>query len=58
MRTQSTYTCCSDAIVTQVLDELGIQMSDQLANLPLAGSTVATGSKQAVQPQVRTILSC
>jgi len=41
----------TDAIVTQVLDELGIQMSDQLANLPLAGSTVASGTKQAAQPQ-------
>jgi len=34
-----------------VLDELGIQMSDQIANLPIAGSTVgpqAVGGKQPV----------
>jgi charged multivesicular body protein 2A len=31
----------SDGIVNQVLDELGIQINDQLANLPTAGSIAA-----------------
>jgi charged multivesicular body protein 2A len=31
----------SDAIVTQVLDELGLQLTDQLTAVPTAGSTIA-----------------
>merc|ERR1719278_1442299 len=30
----------TDAIVTQVLDELGLQLGDQITGLPVAGSTV------------------
>merc|ERR1719411_1909528 len=30
----------SDAIVNQVLDELGLQMTDQITGLPVAGSTI------------------
>lgn len=37
----------SDAIVGQVLDELGLQMADELTGLPSTGSTLkAGGSKQ------------
>ena len=43
---------CSDQIVSQVLDELGLQMADQLTDLPAAGKTVAQPAagqaKQAV----------
>merc|ERR1719511_32528 len=35
----------SDAIVTQVLDELGLQMTDQITGLPVAGSTIGTAAK-------------
>lgn len=41
----------SDAIVSQVLDELGLQMADQLSDLPAANATVkgaAAGAKQPV----------
>lgn len=39
----------SDAIVSQVLDELGLQLTDQLSGLPQAsGSLSVTGSKQPV----------
>lgn len=34
--------CYSDAIVSQVLDELGLQMNDQLSGLPQAGGSLAT----------------
>merc|ERR1719340_625586 len=34
----------SDAIVSQVLDELGLQMTDQITGLPIAGGSVATGA--------------
>ncbi|KAG8230275.1 hypothetical protein J437_LFUL009448 [Ladona fulva] len=40
--------CCnsSDAVVSQVLDELGLQLSDQLSGLPSAAdSLAATRSK-------------
>lgn len=40
----------SDKIVTQVLDELGIQMGEELLNLPSAAGSLKqpdTGSKQA-----------
>jgi len=38
----------SDAVVSQVLDELGLQLGDQLSGLPQAGGSlsIATGSKQ------------
>ncbi len=42
----------SDAIVTQVLDELGLQLTDDLAGAAVPsgtiGTTVKTGGKQAV----------
>ncbi|KAK9870968.1 hypothetical protein WA026_009929 [Henosepilachna vigintioctopunctata] len=39
----------SDAVVSQVLDELGLQLTDQLSNLPETGGTVpATGQKHHV----------
>lgn len=39
----------SDAIVSQVLDELGLQLNDQLSGLPQAsGSLSIAGSKQPV----------
>jgi len=37
----------SDAIVTQVLDELGLQLTDQITGLPVAGGSVATGPTAA-----------
>lgn len=41
--------CFSDAIVSQVLDELGLQLNDQLSGLPQAsGSLSIAGSKQPV----------
>jgi len=36
----------SDAIVSQVLDELGLQMADQLSDLPVAKSVGAAAKKQ------------
>lgn len=41
----------TEAIVGQVLDELGIQMADQLAGLPAAGTETAAASAKKV-PQV------
>jgi charged multivesicular body protein 2A len=41
--------CFSDAVVSQVLDELGLQLTDQLSGLPEAsGSLVAPKGKTAV----------
>lgn len=38
--------CFSDAVVSQVLDELGLQLTDQLSGLPQAsGSLAASGAK-------------
>lgn len=36
--------CFSDAVVAQVLDELGLQMNDQLSGLPQASGSLATTS--------------
>jgi len=36
----------SDAIVNQVLDELGLQLNDKLSNLPQAAGGLTTGAKQ------------
>ncbi len=43
----------SDAIVTQVLDELGLQLTDELAGAAVPSGTIgttvkATGGKQAI----------
>lgn len=44
-----TFYFCSDAVVSQVLDELGLQLTDQLSGLPAAsGSLSVAGSKQPV----------
>ena len=40
----------SDAIVTQVLDELGLQMTDQITGLPVAGGSVAVSKDKAKAP--------
>lgn len=40
------FPCFSDAVVSQVLDELGLQLTDQLSGLPqAAGSLAASGAK-------------
>ncbi|XP_018331258.1 charged multivesicular body protein 2a [Agrilus planipennis] len=45
----------SDAIVSQVLDELGLQLNDQLSGLPqTAGSLPASGQKQPVAAAAAT----
>lgn len=36
----------SDAIVSQVLDELGLQMADELTGLPSTGSTLKAGANK------------
>lgn len=41
----TTTPCYSDAVVSQVLDELGLQLGDQLSGLPQAAGSLA--------PQVR-----
>uniref|UniRef100_A0A3Q3EYS3 Charged multivesicular body protein 2A n=1 Tax=Labrus bergylta TaxID=56723 RepID=A0A3Q3EYS3_9LABR len=40
----------SDAIVSQVLDELGLNLSDELSNLPSTGGSLAVAGKKA-EPQ-------
>merc|ERR1719312_360180 len=40
----------SDAIVTQVLDELGLQLSDQLTGVPAASGTVGVGAQGGKVP--------
>ena len=40
----------SDAIVTQVLDELGLQMTDQITGLLVAGGSVAVSKDKAKTP--------
>ena len=40
----------SDNIVTQVLDELGLQMTDQITGLPIAGGSVAVPKDKAKTP--------
>ena len=50
----------SDAIVTQVLDELGLQLTDQLTAVPIAGGSIAApigAKKTAVAAgEVNTVL--
>merc|ERR1719492_185828 len=41
-----------DAIVSQVLDELGLQMTDQITGLPIAGGSVAATKDKAKTPAV------
>nr|CAD7416051.1 unnamed protein product [Timema cristinae] len=40
----------SDAVVSQVLDELGLQLNDKLSGLPQASGSLAATSKQPAQP--------
>merc|ERR1719221_1810295 len=40
----------SDNIVSQVLDELGLQMTDQITGLPIAGGSVAVSKDKAKTP--------
>ncbi|XP_052087436.1 charged multivesicular body protein 2a-like [Mytilus californianus] len=41
----------SDAIVSQVLDELGLQLTDELSGLPSTGGTLAAGASKQPQAQ-------
>jgi charged multivesicular body protein 2A len=48
----------TDAVVQQVLDELGIQMGEELRNLPTAdGALGAKAAVDAKQPQAAAISS-
>lgn len=38
------YSSLSDAVVSQVLDELGLQLTDQLTGLPIASGSLASTS--------------
>ena len=40
----------SDAIVTQVLDELGLQLGDQLTDVPATGGTLAAPAGKGKTP--------
>merc|ERR1719309_1695626 len=40
----------TDAIVTQVLDELGLQLSDQLTAVPATGATIAAAGSKGKTP--------
>lgn len=40
----------SDAVVAQVLDELGLQLTDQLSGLPQASGSLSVTVKQPAQP--------
>lgn len=40
----------SDAVVAQVLDELGLQMADELSGLPNAAGTLGAGAGKQAQP--------
>ncbi|EDV27008.1 Charged multivesicular body protein 2a [Trichoplax sp. H2] len=42
----------SDAIVAQVFDELGLTLTDQLADLPASSTSLNSASHAAKQPQV------
>ncbi|XP_077995631.1 charged multivesicular body protein 2a-like [Glandiceps talaboti] len=45
----------SDAIVSQVLDELGLQLTDDLAVLPATGGKLSVGGAAAKEPQAAAI---
>ena len=42
---------CSEAVVSQVLDELGIEMADKLTELPSTGQSLAASGQAAKTPQ-------
>lgn len=37
---------CSDAVVTQILDELGLQLKDQLSGLPSTGGNLTNPAQR------------
>uniref|UniRef100_A0A3Q2YKA9 Charged multivesicular body protein 2A n=1 Tax=Hippocampus comes TaxID=109280 RepID=A0A3Q2YKA9_HIPCM len=41
----------SDAIVSQVLDELGLNLSDELSNLPATGGSLSVAAGKKAEPQ-------
>uniref|UniRef100_A0A3P8W5R4 Charged multivesicular body protein 2A n=1 Tax=Cynoglossus semilaevis TaxID=244447 RepID=A0A3P8W5R4_CYNSE len=41
----------SDAIVSQVLDELGLNLSDELSNLPAPGGNLSVAGGKKAEPQ-------
>ncbi|XP_037133871.1 charged multivesicular body protein 2a [Syngnathus acus] len=41
----------SDAIVSQVLDELGLNLNDELSNLPATGGSLSVASGKKAEPQ-------
>merc|ERR1719402_943002 len=41
----------SDAIVSQVLDELGLNLSDELSNLPATGGSLSVAGGKKAEPQ-------
>lgn len=43
-----TCVCCSDAVVSQILDELGLQLNDQLSGLPQATGSLSVTSKYII----------
>ncbi|GFW63723.1 charged multivesicular body protein 2a [Trichonephila clavipes] len=45
----------SDAIVAQVLDELGLDVSDKLKELPSTGGTLSTGASTNKQPALADV---
>ena len=48
----------TDNIVTQVLDELGLQMTDQITGLPIAGGSVAAPKDKSKTPGGDFCLLC
>ena len=45
------FPLCSDAVVSQVLDELGLQLTDQLTGLPIASGSLASTTGIATKAQ-------
>ncbi|GBM85347.1 hypothetical protein AVEN_274778-1 [Araneus ventricosus] len=45
----------SDAIVAQVLDELGLDVSDKLKELPSTGGTLSTGVSTNKEPALADV---
>lgn len=51
------FKCYSDQVVSQVLDELGLQLTDQLAGLNPASTSLSASSKTAVPSATGGVLS-
>lgn len=45
----------SDAVVGQILDELGLQLNDQLSGLPQATGSLSVTSKYLYLPPILTL---